>query len=157
MTTRRVWTWALVAAVALMAAPVGAQDLAPNTIWGQVPQGLSGHVGSAVLVDANGSVVANAPLVGGRFDFLNVTPGDYSVQLKDAAGKTLAESPKATLVPGGVLKVQFTGDSIVGGGLPHGGVPTTLIVAGGAVIVGVGTAIVIDQSNKNKSPESPKK
>jgi hypothetical protein len=158
MTMRKAWSLLLAAALVLATAPVSAQSFAPNTIWGQVPSGLSGNVANAVLVDANGNMVATAQLVNGRFEFPNVTPGDYTVELKDAGGKTLASSVKATLVAEGVLKVLFTGDSVVGAVPPGGGGPSTaLLVVGGAMLVGVGTTIVINEHNKNKAPESPKK
>ena len=156
MTMRKAFSWLLVAALALSTVPATAQTFPPNTIWGQVPQGLSGNVSSVVLLDLNGNVVATVPVVDGRFEFRDVVPGNYTVQLKDATGGVLATSPTVNLTGGGVVKVIFTGNAIVGAVPPAGGHSTALIVAGGAIAIGIGTAIVINNS-KNNPPNSPKK
>ena len=103
-------------------------------------------------------MVATAQLVNGQFEFPNVAPGDYTVEIKDTNGNVLAASEKATLPDGGVMKALFTGNKVIGGAAPQGGgVPTALIVAGGAVAVGVGTAVVLSKDkNKDKPPKSPK-
>lgn len=160
MTTRRACSWILIAALALASAPASAQapSFAPNTIWGQVPQGLSSQVATAELLDATGNVVASVPVVGGQFDFANVAPGEYKVQVKDGAGTVLATSAPANLSAEGVVKVIFTGNAVVGAAPPPGnGVPTALIVAAGAVAIGVGTAVVLSKDDKTKPPKSPKK
>jgi hypothetical protein len=158
MTIRKASSALLIAAFLLAGLPASGQTFAPNTIWGQVPQGLAGNVASVELVDAAGNVVATAPLINGRFEFPNVTPGDYTVRLVDASNGTIVTSPRVTLVSGDVVKVQFTGDKVAGAAAPGGGGPSkTMIVAGGAAVIGVGTAIVLYNRHHGNNPASPKR
>jgi len=133
----------LVAAFALAAAVAAAQELAPNTVWGEVPHGVANRVTSAVLFESHGNAVATVRVGGGVFSFPNVTPGRYSVVLQGDDGQTLARSHVADLNGGATIKVHFADDA-VGGGPLHGrpGWSTTRLVAGSAAALGCGGFIV---------------
>jgi hypothetical protein len=132
-------SWVLVAAVALAAGLAGAQELAPNTVWGEVPHGAANRVVNAVLLDSHGNAVATVRVGGGVFSFPNVTPGRYTVVLQGDDGQTLARSHVADLHGGATIRVHFADDALAGGPL-HGGPgwTTTRLVAGSAAALGCG-------------------
>jgi len=136
----------LVAGLASMGAPLVAQDYDPNTVWGEVPAGLP-SAANAVLQDASGNTVATVPVVGGKFAFENVHPGQYVVVVTDAAGVELARSFTAELASGGVTRAIFDRSvpaaAAVAGGGGGGGLGTTgwVLIAAGAA--GITTAIIL--------------
>lgn len=103
---RRAFSWILVAGVVLAGVPLVAQDYSPNTVWGEVVSGAA-NAANAVLLDTSGNVVATVPVVGGKFAFEDVDPGQYIVLLTDAAGAELARSRAAQLTASGVVKALF--------------------------------------------------
>ncbi len=140
---RRALSWILVAGIALAGVPLIAQDYSPNTVWGDVPSGAA-SAANAVLLDASGNVVATVPVVGGKFVFENVQPGQYTVALNDAASAALARSQAAQVAAGGVVKAIFD-ESVAGAAvLPPstgGGFGTTAWVLTGIGAAGIGTII----------------
>ena len=123
--------------------PVAAQDFGPNTIWGEVPQGVT-NAANAVLQDGSGRVIATAPVVGGKFAFRDVAPGQYVVVLKDGAGQALATSEGISQASGAVNKAVFGASRVPAAVVASGGgLGTTGWILIGAAAVGITTAIVI--------------
>lgn len=136
----------LVAGLASMGAPLTAQGYSPNTVWGEVPASLT-STSTAVLLDASGNSVATVPVVGGKFAFENVQPGQYHVLLTDAASAQLARSLAAQLAAGGVTRAIFDNSAVAAAAAAAapggGGLGTTgwILIAAGAA--GITTAIIL--------------
>lgn len=133
-----------IAGLALAGLPAGAQDFAPNTVWGEVPQSVASNASTAVLQDTSGRVAATVPVIAGKFTFPDVVPGQYVVVVQDAAGKALATSYGISFTSGDITKAIFERDrrpaaAVVGGG----GLSTTGWILIGAAAVGITAAIVI--------------
>jgi len=145
----------LIAGLAMAGLPAGAQEFAPNTIWGEVPQSVASNAANAVLQDTSGRVAATVPVIVGKFTFPEVVPGQYVVVVQDAAGKALATSYGISFTSGDVTKAIFERDrpvaaAVVGGG----GLSTTGWILIGAAAVGITTAIVI-ATNDDEGTASP--
>ena len=146
---RKTLTWMLVAGLATAGLPLGAQDYAPDTVWGEVPS-WAYSAADAVLTDASGNVVAAVPVVAGRFAFDAVVAGDYYVLLRDAAGSQLARSHPARMTVGAVVKALFGDDrpaaiipsesSASAGG---GGIGKTGLILAGLAGAGVATYFIV--------------
>ncbi len=134
---RNTWSLVPIAALAFVAAPLAAQELAPNSVWGEAPHAVSIRAASAVLFDSQGNAVATVRVSAGRFTFPNVAPGRYTVALQDAANQTLARSHPAELAGGATVRVHFADDVAAG---THAwekpGFTTTRLVAGSAAALG---------------------
>jgi hypothetical protein len=146
---RRTVALALIAGLALAGAPLmAAPEYAPNTVWGEVPAGAA-SAANAVLLDASGNVVATVPVVDGKFQFANVQPGRYFVQLTDAAAVELARSHAADLASSGVVKALFDTSRPAAAALAGstattgGGIGTTGWVLIGAAAAGITTAVIV--------------
>jgi len=150
---RKTVALALVAGLALMGAPSMAQTYGPNTVWGEVPSGASAAA-TAVLLDNSGNTIGTAPVVGGKFSFENVQPGQYVVVLTDAASAELARSRVAQMVSGGVVKALFDSTRPVAAATGGGGLGTTGWVLIGAGAVGLGT-IIYFATNDDEGAASP--
>ena len=141
---RRALSAILASALCLASLPAGAQDFAPNTLWGEAPSDVVANAANAVLQDSSGRPVLTVPVVEGRFAFRDVPPGDYVVLLQDGAGKTLARSQTASLTSGAVTKALFASTrpavAVVGG---EKGLGATGWVILGAAAVGITTAVVV--------------
>jgi hypothetical protein len=129
---------------ALATMPVAAQDFGPNTIWGEVPAGVT-NAANAVLQDAGARVIATSPVVGGKFVFPNVAPGQYVVVVQDGAARLLATSLEISQASGAVNRAVFGSQApaaavVTSGG---GGLGTTGWVLIGAAAAGIATAVVI--------------
>jgi hypothetical protein len=122
--------------------PVSAQDFAPDTIWGRVPQSTASRAATAVLQDLTGHVVATVPVIDGQFAFTNLVPGDYVVLVRDNQGKTLATSYTASLAKDGVTQAFFGGDQPVAA-VPGDGPSLSRLLLIGAAAVGITVAIVV--------------
>ena len=155
MMLRRTTALILATGLILSGAPLMAQDYAPNTVWGEVPANVA-SAAHAVLLDASGNVVATAPVVGGKFQFTNVQPGRYVVQLTDAATAELARSRVADLAASSVVKALFDSSVPAAAVVPAsgGGLGTTGWVLIGAGAAGITAAIVIASDN-DEGPASP--
>jgi len=146
----------LIVGLALAGLPAGAQELAPNTIWGEVPQGVASNAVNVVLQDAGGRVAATVPVVAGKFAFPDVVPGQYVVVVQDAAGKALATSYGISFASSDITKAIFDATrvpaaAVAGGG---GGLGTTGWILIGAAAVGITAAIVI-LSDDDEGTASP--
>jgi len=153
---RKALSGVLASALCLVSLPVGAQDVAPNTIWGEVPSGAAANAANAVLQDAGGRVISTVPIVDGKFAFRDLTAGDYVVLIQDGAGKTLAQSQLTNLATGAVARALFAATTrvpaaVAGGG---GGLGTTGWVILGAAAVGITTAVIV-ATNGNQGTASP--
>jgi hypothetical protein len=153
---RRALSLILMAGLALAGLPAGAQDFGPNTIWGEVPAGVSGNAANAVLQDGGGRVIASVPVIDGKFAFRDVIPGQYFVVVQDGAGKPLATSQGISFASGATTKAIFDATrvpaaAVTGGG---GGLGTTGWILIGAAAVGITTAIVI-ATNDDEGSASP--
>ena len=141
---RRALSLILIAGLTLAGLPALAQDFGPNTIWGEVPAEVAGNAANAVLQDTTGRIVATVPVVGGKFAFRDVVPGQYVVVVQDGAGKALATSQGISFASGATTKALFDATripaAVVAGG---GGLGTTGWILIGAAAVGITTAIVI--------------
>jgi hypothetical protein len=153
---RRALSLVLVAGLALAGLPALAQDFGPNTIWGEVPSGVSGNAANAVLQDAAGRVVATVPVIDGKFAFRDVAPGEYVVVLQDGAGRALATSQGVSFASGATAKAIFDATRLPAAAVPAGGggIGTTGLILIGAAAVGIGTSIVV-LSNDNDGNPSP--
>ena len=153
---RRALSLILIAGLALAGLPAGAQDFGPNTIWGEVPAGVTGNAANAVLQDTGRRVVATVPVIDGKFAFLNVPPGQYVVVVQDGAGKVLATSQGISFASGATVKAIFDATrvpaAVVASG--GGGLGTTGWILIGAAAVGITTAIVI-ATNDDEATASP--
>jgi hypothetical protein len=129
---------------ALATMPVAAQDFGPNTIWGEVPQGVT-SAANAVLQDASGRVIATAPVVGGKFAFRDVAPGQYAVVVQDGAGRALATSEGISQASGAVNKALFGASRVPAAAVTSGGggLGTTGWILIGAAAAGITTAVII--------------
>ena len=138
---RRTLAWMLVAGLALAGVPLAAQQQAPDTLWGEAPS-WAASAANAVLLDASLNVVATVPVVGGRFAFENVRPGQYWVVLNDAAGVELARSHAAQMTLNSVVKAIFDQTApvaaVAAGG---GGFGTTAWILTGIGVAGIATII----------------
>jgi hypothetical protein len=144
----------LAAGLALSAVPVGAQTYGPNTVWGTVPEGAK-DAANAVLLDPSGKTIATVPVIDGKFAFLNVTPGDYTVGLYTAAGAQVTKACPLALASGSVLEAAFTCAPVAAAVVPAGGgISTTAWILMGAAAAGVTTAIVI-ASGEDENVASP--
>jgi len=140
--------------LAVVAAPLGAQDFGPNTIWGEVPASVLPNAANAVL-QQNVRVVAMVPVIDGKFAFRDVPPGDYVVIVQDGAGRTLATSQPVSFPSGAIAKAIFDATRVPAAVVPSGGgLSTTAWVLIGAAAVGVTTAIVI-ATNNDQGTASP--
>jgi hypothetical protein len=145
----------LIAGLAMAGLPAGAQELAPNTIWGEVPQSVASNAARAVLQDTSGRVAATVPVIDGKFAFPDVVPGQYVVVVQDAAGNALATSHGISFTITDITKAIFDATrvpaaAVVGGG----GLSTTAWILIGAAAVGITTAIVI-ATNDDEGTASP--
>jgi hypothetical protein len=128
---------------AFAAMPVAAQDFGPNTIWGEVPQGVT-SAANAVLQDGSGRVIATAPVVGGKFAFRDVAPGQYVVVVQDGAGRALATSEGISQASGAVNRAIFSAGRVPAAVVTSGGgLSTTAWVLIGAAAAGITTAVII--------------
>jgi hypothetical protein len=155
MRLRQLLSLVLAAGIACVGMPVFAQDFGANTVWGEVPQDVANKAANAVLQDAAGRTIAQVPVIDGKFAFLNVSPGEYTVVIQDGAAKTLATSQTAVLTEGATVRAVFGGQAL--GGPPPvtgGGVSGTAIVVAAGAAVGLGVAIVAISQNDDK-PASP--
>ena len=153
---KKVLNLILIAGIALAGLPAGAQDFAPNTIWGEVPQGVVSNAANAVLQDASGRVAATVPVIDGKFTFRDVVPGQYVVLVQDGAGTVLATSHGVSFTNGAVSKAMFDATrvpaaAVAGGG---GGLSTTAWILIGAAAVGITTAVLI-ATNDDEGTASP--
>jgi hypothetical protein len=138
---RRTLAWVLVAGLALAGVPVAAQGThSPDTIWGEAPS-WAASASSAVLLDASLNVVATGPVVGGKFAFENVVPGQYWVVLNDATGVEQARSRPAQVSLGAVVKAIFDELKPVAAAAARGGFGTTAGILTGIGVAGIGTII----------------
>lgn len=143
MMLRKTLALILVGGLAALGTPLSAQSYAPNTLWGEVPAGAS-SAANARLLDPSGNTIATAPVVGGKFAFENVHPGQYVVVLEDAASASLARSLAAQMASGGVVKAIFDTSSVPPAAVTSGGgVGTTGWILIGAGVAGITTAIVV--------------
>lgn len=153
---RRALSLILIAGLALAGLPALAQDFGPNTIWGEVPSGVSGNAANAVLQDASGRVVATVPVIDGKFAFRDVAPGEYVVVLQDGAGKALATSQGVSFASGATAKAIFDATRLPAAAVAPGGggIGTTGLILIGAAAVGIATAVVIatDDDEGTASP-----
>jgi hypothetical protein len=145
----------LIAGLAMAGLPAGAQELAPNTIWGEVPQSVASNAAKVVLQDTSGRVAATVPVIDGKFAFPDVVPGQYVVVVQDAAGNALATSHGISFTTTDITKAIFDATrvpaaAVVGGG----GLSTTAWILIGAAAVGITTAIVI-ATNDDEGTASP--
>jgi hypothetical protein len=129
---------------ALATMPVAAQDFGPNTIWGEVPAGVT-NAANAVLQDTGARVIATSPVVGGKFAFRNVAPGQYVVVVQDGAARLLATSLEISQASGAVNRAVFGSQAPVAAVVTSGGggLGTTGWVLIGAAAAGIATAVVI--------------
>lgn len=153
---KKVLNLILIAGLALAGLPAGAQDFAPNTIWGEVPQGVVSNAVNAVLQDASVRVVATVLVIDGKFTFRDVVPGQYVVVVQDGAGTVLATSRGVSFTSGAVSKALFDAirvpaAAVAGGG---GGLGTTAWILIGAAAVGITTVILI-ATNDDEGTASP--
>jgi hypothetical protein len=147
---RRALSLILIAGLALTGLPALAQDFGPNTIWGEVPAGVSGNAANAILQDAGGRVLASVPVIDGKFAFRDVIPGQYVVVLQDGAGKALATSQGISFASGATTKALFDATRVPAAAVTGGGgkgLGTTGWILIGAAAVGITTAIVIATNN----------
>ncbi len=142
-----------ITALILLAAPVGAQDFAPDTVWGDAPQAVAAKAANAALISVGGARLATVPVTGGRFQFLKVSPGQYTIDLTDGAGAKLATSHVATMSGGAVVKAIFDENRPVAAAAAHSH-KTAYIVVGAAAAAGITTAIVVNNNNNNNPPVS---
>ena len=145
----------LIAGLAMAGLPAGAQELAPNTIWGEVPQSVASNAAKVVLQDTSGRVAATVPVIDGKFAFPDVVPGQYVVVVQESAGKALATSHGISFTTTDITKAIFDATrvpaaAVVGGG----GLSTTAWILIGAAAVGITTAIVI-ATNDDEGTASP--
>ncbi len=106
---------------------------------------------------ANGDVVATAPAdAAGRFSFVNLNPGEYTVEVVNAAGNVIATSAAVTLAEGAAV----TGVSLSAAGVIAGTVASVgsffgssagviSLAAAGAAVGGV-TAATRTQASSSK-------
>jgi len=134
--------WMLVAGVALAGVPLTAQQHAPDTLWGEVPS-WAASASNAVLLDASLNVVATVPVVGGRFAFENVRPGQYWVVLNAAAGVDLARSHAAQMTLSSVVRAIFDeiAPAAAAAAAGGGGFGTTQWILTGIGVAGIATII----------------
>ena len=151
---RRALSLILIAGLALAGLPALAQDFGPNTIWGEVPQGVVENAANATLQDAGGRVVATVPVIDGKFAFLNVPPGEYVVVVQDGAAKLLATSRGISLASGATVKVLVDAVRVPAAAVAGGGLGTTGWILIGAAAVGITTAIVL-LTNDDQGAASP--
>ena len=157
---RRALSLILIVGLALSGLPALAQDVGPNTIWGEVPSGVAGNAANAALKDTSARIVATVPVVDGKFAFPNVSPGEYVVVVLDGAGQVLATSFPISFAAGATTKAIFDATrvpaAVVASG--GGGIGTTALILIGAAAVGIAAAIVIatndddDSDQDNASP-----
>ncbi len=145
---RKGMAYLAITALVLLAAPVGAQDFAPDTVWGDAPQAVAAKAANATLISVGGARLATVPVTGGRFQFLKVSPGQYTVELTDGAGAKLATSHVSTISVGAVVKVHWVDERPVAAALPHSH-KTAYIVVGAAAAAGITTAVVVNNNNNN--------
>jgi hypothetical protein len=151
---RKALSLVLAAGLALSALPVGAQDFGPNTIWGEVPGGIT-NAANAILQDGSGRAIATVPVIDGKFAFRDVVPGQYVVVLQDGAGRALATSEGISFASGATTRALFGATRVPAAVVPAGGgLSTTAWVLIGAAAVGVTTAIVI-ATNNDQGTASP--
>lgn len=151
---KKVLNLILIAGIALAGLPAGAQDFAPNTIWGEVPQGIVSNAANAVLQDASGQVVATVLVIDGKFTFRDVVPGQYLVVVQDGAGTVLATSRGVSFTSGAVSKALFDAIRVPAAAVAGGGLGTTAWILIGAAAVGITTAILI-ATNDDEGTASP--
>ena len=151
---RRALSLILIAGLALAGLPALAQDFGPNTIWGEVPQGVVGNAANAALQDTGGRVVATVPVIDGKFAFLNVPPGEYLVVVQDGAAKLLATSRGISFASGATVKALFDAVRVPAAAVAGGGLGTTGWILIGAAAVGITTAIVLS-TNDDQGVASP--
>jgi hypothetical protein len=154
---RRALSLILIAGLSLAGLPAIAQDFGPNTIWGEVPAGVSANAANAILQDGTGRVIASVPVVDGKFAFRDVIPGQYVVVVQDGAGNALATSQGMSFASGATTKAIFDATrvpaaAVAGGG--GGGIGTTGWILIGAAAVGITTAVVI-ATNDDEGSASP--
>ncbi len=156
MSSRRVVAYLSIIALVLAAAPAGAQDFAPDTVWGEAPANVAAQAANAVLTTTGGVNAGTAPVTAGRFQFLKVAPGDYVVTLTDGAGAKLATSHVASLAKSAVVKVHWADERPAAAAVPTQAAShkTTYIVIGAAAAAGVTTAIVVGTHKDNNPPVS---
>jgi hypothetical protein len=143
----------LLVAVGLALAGVPAIAQSPNTVSGTVPQGVEGTT-NAILVDASGKTIATVPVAAGTFAFRDVAPGDYFVDLLNAAGQQLIRSCSLNLASGAERVTSFACTPPVVLAAGGGGISTTAWILIGAAAVGITTAVVI-ATNDDEGPASP--
>lgn len=173
MVPRELTAWVSIVAVAVFAAPIDAQDIAANTIWGETT-GCVSDATAAVLLDLGGRQVATSAIENGRFLFPNIVAGDYKVELRGAAGLGVASSKPANLPAGSSVKVAWeecpspggagstaptegtaaaaspaTAGAAAGGG---GGNLVTWLAVGGAIAAGVAIAIIASGGDDKPAP-----
>jgi hypothetical protein len=154
---RKALSLILIAGLALAGLPALAQDFGPNTIWGEVPSGVSGNAANAVLEDTGARVVATAPVIDGKFAFRDVPPGSYVVVVKDGAGNVLATSLGVTFASGATAKAIFDATRLPAAAVAPsgGGIGTTGLILIGAAAVGIATIVLVatnDDDDDNVSP-----
>jgi hypothetical protein len=145
--------------------PVGAEMFGPNTVWGSAPLSASAAT-NAVLLDTGGKTVTLVPILGGKFAFRDLPPGQYLVALQTAPGQELARSLAVHLESGGEVEALFGQDTVPAAVLPSstapaaaaagggGGIGTTGWILIGAAAVGITTAVIIATHN-NDNVASP--
>lgn len=134
--------------------PIAALDFGPNTIWGEVPQGVT-NAANAVLQDAGGRVVATVPVIDGRFVFADVAPGQYVIVLQDGAARALATSEPVSQAGAAVSRAVFAARRVPAAvATSGGGLGTTGKILIGAATVGITTAVVIATTG-NEGVASP--
>lgn len=149
----------LVAALALVTAtalPAAAADGA-SSLFGVVPLEMRNGTSEVVSERVGGQRVSAMPTpTDGRFTFANLPAGDYVVRLVGPAGETVAQSQIARVQPDtsteAVFEVTRPGPASVF--VTRGGPSKSLLIVGGAMVAGVGTAIVLTGDDEPR-PASP--
>lgn len=142
---RRVLSFGLVMAIACVGMPVGASAAtkAPAARQGQGTGSLNGAAHGAdkaplrnytvrVRNAADGQIAGNTTSSGaGEFSFTGLQPGNYIVEMVDAAGEVVGLSPTLGVTAGSAMTVTINASA--------GGAITAAAASGGLSLFGLGT------------------
>lgn len=147
----------LVAALALLMAPALPAADGASSLFGVVPTGMRNSTSEVVSERVGGQRVSSMPTpTDGRFTFANLPAGDYVVRLMGPAGETVAQSQVARVQPDTSTEAVFEEyrPAPASAFVTRGGPSKGLLIVGGAMVAGVGTAIVLTGDDE-PAPASP--
>jgi hypothetical protein len=153
---RRLLSLTLAVTLSTMTLPISAADAAQagGTITGtaqnQSGQALGNYTVRVRNLDTGNLAGSTTSSVAGNFSFAGLAPGNYAIEIVNAAGNIVGTSPAITLAAGATVSISVTAAAAVAAA-SAAGISTALLVTTLAAAGGV-TGIVVAAKKGDASP-----